>query len=589
VSSLETSVDPSDDPAVSPPTTRPPLRLRVPFITVILFWVFVLSTYELELAMFLRFISRTGATLLMLLIVLGWWLRCRHFRFRERLLILGVLVLTIAAAVFVADPTMNLFPMVLTGLPFFLTGSGLWLAIAKRRPARVQLGGLAAVCLTVFGCLCLVRWEGLDGRQRAQYAWRWSPTAEEKFLADSKTHASSDASAASSKVLSVQPGDSASFLTGESEGVAGALAFSDWKTTPPPLLWRRRVGPAWSGMSLIDGVLLTQEQRGESESVVAYQAATGDEIWTSQAPGRFEEALSGAGPRGTPAFCDNQVYSLGARGFLSCVSASDGASVWSKNILADAEKDIPQWGLSVSPLIVDHLAVVFAGGTVGLAAYDLKTGEKVWSHASGSQSYSSPQLMTINGQRQIVMHDVRALFAVEPADGRLLWEHPNAGEAAVPMLQPHLVGDSDLVLGWGNGVIRLNLLREGDNWSATPVWESNRLKPGFNEFAIHQNHIYGLDDGILCCIDLQTGKRLWKAGRYGFGQLLLLRDMSRLLIVTETGDIVLATANPEKHEELGRFKAIDGKCWNHPLLAHGRLYVRNAEEMACFQLDAAGP
>src|SRR5207302_336615 len=123
-------------------------------------------------------------------------------------------------------------------------------------------------------------------------------------------------------------------------------------------------------------------------------------------------------------------------------------------------------------------------------------------------------------------------------------------------------------------------------WAITKRWENSLLKPGFNDFVVYEEHIYGLDDGILCCLDLQSGRRLWKKGRFNHGQLLLLASPARLIVISENGEAVLVAANPKQYEELGRFQAIEGKTWNHPVLAHGCLFVRNGVEMACYRLAA---
>jgi len=114
------------------------------------------------------------------------------------------------------------------------------------------------------------------------------------------------------------------------------------------------------------------------------------------------------------------------------------------------------------------------------------------------------------------------------------------------------------------------------------------LKPSFNDFVVHRDSIYGFDGRVLTCVDLQTGKRCWKEGRYGSGQVLLLGDQPLLVVVTDEGEVVLVAANPNEHQELGRFRAVEGKTWNHPVIAHGRLYVRNAQEIACYDLRLEG-
>jgi hypothetical protein len=136
-------------------------------------------------------------------------------------------------------------------------------------------------------------------------------------------------------------------------------------------------------------------------------------------------------------------------------------------------------------------------------------------------------------------------------------------------------------------VTLLDVNRDGDSWNVAPRWTSKDLRPEFPDFVVHRGHAYGFDVSIFCCIDLSDGKRCWKGGRYGRGQVVLLDDQGLLLVTTESGEAVLVAANPERHEELGRFRALDGKTWNHPVIAHGRLYARNAEEMACYQLAPA--
>jgi outer membrane protein assembly factor BamB len=153
-------------------------------------------------------------------------------------------------------------------------------------------------------------------------------------------------------------------------------------------------------------------------------------------------------------------------------------------------------------------------------------------------------------------------------------------------VQPHLIGETQLVVGTlsGLGVSKIDVTPDGPAWKVNQLWETTQMKPEFPDYVVHQGHVYGFDVSLFCCIDAATGKRCWKAGRYGRGQVMLLADQSLLLVLSETGEAVLLTANPERHEVLGRFRALEGKTWNHPVIAHGRLYVRNAEEMACYEL-----
>jgi hypothetical protein len=136
----------------------------------------------------------------------------------------------------------------------------------------------------------------------------------------------------------------------------------------------------------------------------------------------------------------------------------------------------------------------------------------------------------------------------------------------------------------GPGVGLVDVTPAGDRWSVAEVWSTTQMKPEFPDFVVHQGHAYGFDGAFFCCLDLASGKRRWKDGRYGRGQVLLLPEQALLLVISEQGEALLLAADPERHRELGRFQALAEKTWNHPVIAHGRLYARNAEEMACYEL-----
>ena len=567
------------------------LRVWPAVVLTIAFWLFLYANHTLEAATDTRFLARMIGYAIALLAFLGWWLSRSKVRWRDRLLALVVAIGFGAIAVQFADKTMNWFALLLTSFPVVMTVWTAWLLVARRFRPGVQRIGFCIAMFFTLGYFTLIRWDGLWAAQTAEMHWRWTPTKEQEFLASRESAAKERPETESArKKWTLQPGDRPEFRGPQRDGVvSGVTVAADWTEHPPKLLWRKRIGPGWSGMIVVDSHLVTQEQRAESEAVVCYDAATGNELWAHNDPVRFDEPLAGAGPRGTPTFADGYIYSLGGKGTLNCLMPETGAVVWSANIMDDARvapADMPQWGYSVSPLIVDGLVVVFAGGTSdkSVVAYHAADGKLAWTRAGGKQSYSSPQLVTLNGKKQIVMHDTSAIRGLNIADGAELWSYPNGREFSLPMLQPHVCSADDLVVSITPGMARLNVTQNGEKWAAAARWTTSKLRPDFSDFVIHQDRIYGLNDGVLCCLDLETGEQVWKKLRLSHGQILLLPDQAAMIVSTEKGEVILVGFDQDGPSELCRFQAIEGKTWNGPVLVGNRLLLRNAAEMAAYEI-----
>jgi outer membrane protein assembly factor BamB len=320
--------------------------------------------------------------------------------------------------------------------------------------------------------------------------------------------------------------------------------------------------------------------------VAAYDLRTGRELWTNGWDGEFTESMGGDGPRATPTYHDGLVYALGALGELRALDARTGAVVWRRNILSDSGADNLDWGMSGAPLVVDDTVIVLPGGGGGrsVVALHRRTGQPAWQSLDDRQAYTSPMLMTIAGVKQIVFVTATRVVGVTPEGGRLLWEFPWATQMGINAAQPLLLDDDRVFVSssYGQGAAVFEVIRDGDRFSARQVWANTRMKNRFSSPLYHAGHIYGLDESILACVDARTGDLKWKAGRYGYGQVLLAGD--RLIVLTEQGEVVQVRATPEGHEELARFQAISGKTWNHPVIADGFLLVRNLREMAAFDI-----
>ena len=522
--------------------------------------------------------------------ILLWWLFFSRAPWLERL---GAIALA-AAAMFVtyrflhpsvAKGNMG-FQYLLLGLP--LVGLALVAgAVAGRRQPRGRRRAILAAALVLASAgPTLFRSDGVTGAGKPQLVWRFTASAEEKLLAAGEERATAGGARAGEEAQGkVQwPG-----LRGPNrDGVIGGLRLAtDWSAAPPKELWRRPIGPGVSSFAISGNLLFTQEQRGEEEIVSCHDLATGELVWKHQDRARFWDAHVGAGPRATPAFAQGKVYTLGATGILNALDAATGKVVWSRSAAEDGGAKTPMWGFVSSPLVVGDLLVVQAGS---LLAYDLLSGERRWQGPAKRGSYSSPQLLTIAGIPQIVLIGHAATISVSPADGSLLWEHPWDG---VGIVQPVQIGAGDLLVSLVDGgavpigTRRLAVTKEPAGWKAEERWTSNRLKPSFSDVVIHEGHAYGIDGRIFAAIDVATGERAWKGGRYGEGQVLLLPDQDLLLVFTEEGELALVEAKPEAFKELALVPLLAGKSWSQPALAGDLLLVRNGEEMAAFRLPSA--
>jgi outer membrane protein assembly factor BamB len=354
----------------------------------------------------------------------------------------------------------------------------------------------------------------------------------------------------------------------------------------PDLLWRQPVGGGYASFVIANGRAYTIEQRRDREVVAAYNVLTGRELWTHGWAALFSEIMGGDGPRATPVWDSGRIYALGASGHLAVLDAGSGKPIWSKNILTENQAENVAWGMSNSPLIVEEKVIVTPGGPSGrsVVAYDKSTGERLWGALDDRAAYMSPMLMTLAGRRQVVLATAARIVSLTPEDGKLLWEYPWVTMQGINSAQP-IATDANHVFvsaGYDHGSVLLEIEEAGGGLSAKAVWENRNLKNRFNSSVLHDHYIYGFDEGIFACIDARTGERKWKGGRYGYGQALLAGD--HILVLTESGEVVLLEATPEAHREVARFSAIEGKTWNHPAIAGGILLVRNAREMAAFRL-----
>ena len=608
----------------SEPSLQRPLRLWPGIALAVLLLLFkFLLTIIMPGAGVAAFAGTLGCALAILL----WWLFLSRAPWSERLGALLLIIVALFGTSRIVDASLGpgRVPVLLIVLSLPTLGLALvvWAIATRNLSNGLRRTTMAAAILIAIGGWACVRMGGVTNDFRADLQWRWLQTPEQRLLEQAAKEAIAPSAAAPPAIAGpaaatpapgtatpamaevttaapAAPKETRAATVGSAEWpgfrgphrdgvIPGVRIQTDWAASPPVELWRRPIGPGWSSFAVHGGLIYTQEQRGDDEVVSCYNEATGKPVWIHKDVARFNEAAGGPGPRGTPAVNSGRVYALGATGIMNALNANDGAVVWSRNAGSDTGAKLPDWGFASSPLVVGDVVIVAASGR--LIAYDLATGNPRWQAKTGGGGYSSPQLFTIGGVTQVILMSGYGATSVAPADGKLLWEYPLP--SGMRIVQPALASDGAILMTLGDsgmggiGVRRMAVAQGLGGWALQEGWTSNGLKPTFNDFAVHNGHAYGFDGAILSCIDLKDGKRKWKGGRYGGGQLVLLPDQDLLLVLSEEGEVALVGATPDQFKEIARFPAIQGKTWNHPVLAGDRLLVRNGEEMAAFRLTLA--
>ena len=457
----------------------------------------------------------------------------------------------------------------------------LWVVFGSgwRRRARWMIF-LGSGVVMLF-CRFALRIGGVTGDLLPIVEWRWTKTRPEQGGAL--------ASAATRTVESVTNIFSyPQFLGPQRDGVLpGPSLARDWSSAPPRELWRCEVGAAWSGFAIAGARALTQEQRGPEELVTCRDTLTGAVLWSHADSSRYATTIAGEGPRATPTILSNHVFTLGGAGVLNCLDLATGKVLWSTNTLAQfGIAKPPDWGVACSPLLHGSAVIVTVGGAGHtLVAYDQNTGAKLWSAGNDEAQWSSPISAVLAGTPQILTFN-DTLAAHDPQTGRVLWQHPWPG--VYPRVTVPLLLAQDRVLlstGYGVGAELLQITRDAGRWHARRLWKSIRMKSKFGNLFHLDGYIYGLDDGALACIDVNTGELKWKGERYGHGQMILVDKL--LLLTAESGNLVLIEPHPAEARELARFKVFTAKTWNPPALAGDLLLVRNDREAAALRLPLA--
>lgn len=498
----------------------------------------------------------------------------------------------------VADPmgdhgSINVFSYLLITLSILLWM--LWFLFASGQPWLRRLAVLVLPIAAVFGFFSLFRIERMSGEMIPTFVLKSSPKSDETLAVENKRSSGID-------LATETPDDFPEFLgPGRRLAVEHLRIDPDWQSRPPELVWKQPIGAGWSGFAVRNGYAITMEQRGDQELVTCYEVETGESCWTWAYPTSFRSTIAGDGSRATPSIVDGKVYTLGVHGKIAALDGATGEPIWQRDLdeelgIVDQRLKVFPYGRSNSPLVVDNLMIVPFGGSpdngyVSLLAVDRHTGETVWQGGDQQISCASPAVATVAGKRQILSSDSGRVAGYDLATGEVLWSHPWPGkvEADCNVSQPVPIGNDRVFIskGYGLGSALLRITSDGSGFGVEELWHFPRsLRTKFTNIAVYEGHAYGLSDGILEAVELDSGQRAWKKGRYRHGQIL--RIANHLIVLSESGEVFLVDATPEAaNQVLGQFQAIEGKTWNNIAIYGEYLLVRNGQEAACYRLPLA--
>ena len=453
-----------------------------------------------------------------------------------------------------------------------------WWTFLSHAPSRVRLRVTYGLAVVGLGLAVLFRVRGVSGDMLPILEFRWASRESLPGTQMNSVAASMNREQTLQRFNALTNFPFPQFLGPDRNGILPEPRLeTNWTAHPPKIVWRQKVGAAWSGFAIVGEVCLTQEQRGEDECVVAYELATGKQLWLHADKARYNTTIAGEGPRATPTIQNNRVFTCGATGILNCLDLATGGRIWTRNVVAKSRGKIPQWGCASSPLLVNGLMIVHGGEQTrsSLHAFRADDGQPVWSGGNRNPGYASPSAAVLAGVPQLLAFNDGSISAHDPATGVTLWEKP-WGNGSVVCASPVVVGENRVLFSSGYGV-GAELLEIGHNvngrLTAQLVWKSIRMKAKFAHLFVRDGCLFGLDDGIFACVGLKDGAQRWKEGRYGHGQGLLVGDL--YLLMAESGELILLRPTPDAPNELARFRVFNSKTWNPTAMSGNWLLARN--------------
>jgi outer membrane protein assembly factor BamB len=369
------------------------------------------------------------------------------------------------------------------------------------------------------------------------------------------------------------------------DGRSSERIAREWPAEGPPVLWRTPLGDGYSGVAVVAGRAYTQWGDGDHEWAGAFDGTSGAKLWETRL-GAYRADSQGGGPRSTPAVGGGRVFVLGALGRLDALDAASGRVSWTRDLRGDFGAQVPDWGISTSPLLEGDLLLVDVGGRRGYAhvAFDPASGEVRWHSGSDDPAYSSPIAVTLHGERQAVFLSANGLAGVDAKTGKRRWSAPWRTDFDVNAATPIFVPQSGFLVssGYGVGSALFQVGKDGDELEAVPLWRSTTLRNHFGTSVLLGYTVYGFDERIFASVDVLNGGVRWQARGYGKGSLVAADG--HLLVLGDRCLLALVEASPEALREKARAQPMNGRCWTAPALSDGTLYLRNQKELVAVEV-----
>lgn len=359
--------------------------------------------------------------------------------------------------------------------------------------------------------------------------------------------------------------------------------LKQWPTDGPPLAWKAAgAGGGYSSFAVANNRLYTMGLRGAKEFVVAFDVATGKEVWATAHGGAFRNDR-GDGPRGTPTVDGDRIYALGGNGDLSALDTKTGKVVWTMNVLEKFGGSNITWGISESPLVVGDKVLVNPGGPgASIVALNKKDGSVVWKSQSDRAGYSSAVPVQIGNTTQVIFFTHKRAVGLDLKDGKLLWEYGkaanNVANAATPIVRGNRVFISS---DYGTGAGLVEIKADG---VAQEIYFTKDMRNHHSSSVLIGDYLYGFSGGILTAMKFDTGEVAWKDRSVGKGSIVFADG--HIYAISENGVVGLVEATPTGYKEKGRFHIQQDSLptWTHPVVAGGKLYLRDQDTIYAYDV-----